>query len=423
MTATTEPKPPAIALAHDWLVGYRGGEAVLDAIAQAAAGVGEVRAIYTMFDDERPLTPTIDALPHVVWPIGRTRAGLRFRRWLLPVYPIATWQLSRRLAREHARATGRVDLLVSTSSAAIHGLRALVSPGISRAVPHICYCHSPPRYLWHQRDDYAGGVRGAALRLLTPWLRAADRRAAQGPPQRPGGVTRWIANSTHTRDRLRDAYGVDAAVIHPPVRTEFFTPREQRESLQSAPGTSPERPKQHSPYLLYAGALEPYKRVDLAIEAGVRLGTRLVIAGTGSDERRLKRVAGRSEGNNASPEFVGRVSDDRLRELYREAEALLYPQCEDFGIGAVEAQACGTPVVAYAKGGALDSVVDGMTGVLFKQQNAESLAAAICTVRELRKRMGDRAIAEACRENAERFGEERFAAEIRAKIAAAISSS
>lgn len=417
-SGTSEPAAASIALAHDWLVGYRGGEAVLDAIAQAASSIGRVQALFTLFDDGRPLRPAIDALPHVVWPIGRSRAGLRLRRWLLPLYPLGVASLSRELARAQRgnaaaqrREQGGIDLLISTSSAAIHGLR---SPGAH--VPHLCYCHSPPRYLWHQREDYSGGMRGLALRILSPWLRALDRRAGQGPPRRPGGVTRWIANSTHTRDRLRESYGVNASVIHPPVRTEFFTPRVVSGAGTTDSATDTRRDGGQA-YMLYAGALEPYKRVDLAIAACAQRKTRLIVAGTGSDERRLRALASAS-----SVEFVGRVSDERLRDLYRDADALLYPQCEDFGISAVEAQACGTPVVAFGRGGVLDSVIDGMTGVLCARQDAESLADGLQRVHAMREAATARVLSGPCRSNAERFSESRFMRQIRAEIITALAS-
>lgn len=360
-------RTPRVALAHDWLCGWRGGEAVLDAIARALAPHAAITAIYTMFDNRRPLSPTIDSLPHVVSPLARAPSGLR--RTLLPLYPLGVASLARALIRDHHRRP--IDLLVSTSSAAIKSLRA------PEGVPHLCYCHAPARYIWSVRDEYAaaGGpaarARDLALTLASPPFRAWDRRTANR-------VSRFLANSAHTRAEIRRCFGHDATVVHPPVRTGFYTP-----------DTATER----EGFWLLAGALEPYKRADLAIEAARRAGTELVVAGTGSMEHRL-RLAHRGV------RFLGRVSDEALRDLYRRARLLVHPQVEDFGIVCVEAQACGCPVVARARGGALDTVVPGVTGACFHEPNPDAIvhAAAGCPANP-----------RACRENAERFSEEAFA--------------
>ncbi|MAO24765.1 MAG: glycosyl transferase [Phycisphaerae bacterium] len=368
------PRPLRVALAHDWLVGYRGGEMVLDAIASLLQRHNHtITRIYTMFDNASPLSPTLDPLPRTVSSLNARPESLR--RWLLPRYPKAVEELSARLRRDHA--SEPIDLLISTSSAAIKSIQP--PPG----VPHICYCHAPARYLWSQTDNYAspdlkGRLRALGLALFAPRLRAWDQATA-------GRVDHYIANSTHTANEIRRCYRHDAAVIHPPVRTDFFTP-------------DPATPR--GDHLLLVAALEPYKRVDLAIDAALRLNRKLMIVGSGSHEASLRNHAK----NNPLISFVGKVSDEQLRDHYRRASAFLFPQIEDFGITAVEAQACGTPVVAQHAGGALDSVIGSSTGSFFQAPTPESLAEAIkqCPT-------PDSSDHGACRSSALRFTSETFA--------------
>lgn len=358
---------PRVALAHDWIVAHRGGERVLGAIADALPA--NPVHLYAMFHNGTAINRRIDTCPTTVSDLNAWPASLR--RWLLPRYPKAVEQLCEHLAEHHA--LNPIDLLVSTSSVAIKALRP--PPG----VPHVCYCHTPARYLWSQADAYAtpglkGRLRAAGLRLFRERLREWDRDTA-------GTVTAFLANSNHTRDLIRDVYDRDAEVLHPPVRTDFFTPE---------PGV----PRDGS--LLVVSALEPYKRVDLAIDAAARAGRPLTVIGTGSHERALRAHARRRPGVT----FLGRATDEIVRANMRRAHAFLMPQTEDFGITAVEAQACGTPVAALGAGGALDTVLDGQTGALADEPTAEALARAI-------ERLPPDPHA-ACRENALRFSEMGF---------------
>lgn len=390
-----EPRPALrIALAHDWLVGMRGGERVLEAIARTLASEHHITALYTMFDDGRPLSPDLDAIPRRVAWLGRIPGANRLRRWLLPLYPLAVGSLSSRLARDHAAEP--IDLLISTSSAAIKGLRP------PRGVPHLCYCHTPARYLWSQAEQYARGLAGLGLLLFGALLRRWDRRTS-------GHVSAFLANSSHTQREIARCYGREAVVLFPPVRTGFFMPRSERETARDGPAPG---------YWLAAGAIEPYKRFEDAIEASRRAGAPLVIAGTGSGERRLRARAG------PHVTFAGRVDDAGLRDLYRGARLLIFPQVEDFGIVAAEAQACGCPVLALGAGGALDTVVDGVTGALFEGEpwiwfDADAKppweAAAEAAVRVPERSAATTA---ACRANAERFSEGAFAAGLRRAVAA-----
>lgn len=366
-------------LAHDWLVGMRGGEQVLDAIARAIGGWCDVVALAVMFDDGRPHTPALDALPKIVARIGRLPGALRLRRHLLPLYPACVADLSRRVGGLHEASA--IDLVVSTSSAAIKNLR------VPAGVTHLCYCHAPARYVWTQRGAYdAGGlVTRVGLRAVGAWYRAWDRAGS-------AHVTRFIANSTHTQREIARCYGRASDVLHPPARTGYFTPADGQ--------------TRRGEHALVVAALEPYKRVEVAIHACRLAGRALRVVGDGSDARRLRRLAG------AGVEFLGRVDDARLREEYRSARMLLFPQVEDFGIVAVEAQACGLPIVARRAGGARDSVIDGVTGVLYDGDAPRSLAGAMARC--------PRDAALACRANAARFGEEAFAAGITRAVRAAL---
>ncbi len=381
-----------IALAHDWLCGYRGGEAVLErlarlAIERFAPSPADHPPVYTMFDDREKMTqaPTLAGLARITPPITRLPGAVEFRRWLVPLYPRFVDSLSSSLARDHARKS--IDLLVSSSSCAVKGLRA---PG---GVPHVCYCHAPARYFWSQREAYeaGGGLRAAGLRKFGEKFRAWDRASA-------ANVSTFIANSAFIAAQIEQFFDREAQVVHPPVRTTFFTPD------AATPRES---------FWLVVSALEPYKRVDLAIKAANATGQRLVIAGSGSEWSRLRAMAG------ASVRFVGRVDDEALRRLYRRAAVLIHPQIEDFGIAAVEAQACGLPVVAFRAGGALETVVDGKSGAFFDEPTVTSLVEAIA-----RAPKSGQGLAKAgldCRQSAERFSAERFDAAMEAVLNKALS--
>jgi len=347
-----------IHLAHDWLVGLRGGEQVLDRLAQRYGPT----VLYTLVNDRRPLTPAIDACRVRTSPLQRIPgAAGRWRRWCLPLMPRAVERID----------VQPCDLLLSTSSAV---MKSIAPPD---GTPHLCYCHSPARYIWGQAGDYAHGragrLRGAGLRAVRRRFREWDRRTASR-------VTRFLANSRHTAKKIAQFYGREAHVVPPPVRTGFFTPDSAVE---------------REAWFLVVSAMEPYKRVDLAIRAANDAGFRLKVVGGGTQEKALRDMAG------TTVEMLGRVSDEDLRGLYRRARALLHPQREDFGIIAVEAQACGCPVVAYAAGGALETVGEGC-GVLFAEQTPTALADAVAALDALR------CDASRIRANALRFSEAAF---------------
>ena len=374
----TSPPPPTptpsgkahaslrVALAHDWLYAFRGGEAVLERIARLVRSEHEIAALLLMTDTGIRFSEVIDDLPRIHSPIQRVPLGAgAMRRWLMPLYPWAVGRLGRLLAAEHRRRP--IDLLISTSSSAIKSL----SP--PRGVPHLCYCHCPARYVWSRRQDYTSdhSLRSLGLRLVADRYARWDAATADR-------VSLFVANSEHVAAQIRRFYGRDAVVVHPPVRTDWFTP-------------DPNTPRED--FWLAVGAMVPYKRFDLAVEAANRTGHRLVIVGDGPQRRVLAAKAG------PSVRLVGHGDEQTLRRLYRRARVLLFPQVEDFGIVAVEAQACGLPVVARRAGGALETVIDGLTGALFDDDSPESLLEAI-----------DRAPddPDPCRRNAVRFSPDHF---------------
>jgi glycosyltransferase involved in cell wall biosynthesis len=347
-----------IALAHDWLVGLRGGERVLDRLARLFGPTD----LYALVDDGRRLTDAIAACRVVTSPLQRfPGAAGRLRRHYLPLMPWAVGRIR----------VAPCDLLISTSSAVMKSIRP--PPG----TPHLCYCHSPARYIWEQSADYAlgsgGRLRRLGLSLFSERFKRWDRETASR-------VTKFLANSAHTAARIERCFGRRADVVYPPVRTAFFTPDE----------TVP-----REEWFLVVSALEPYKRTDIVIEAANRASLPLKVVGDGSQVHALRDLAG------PTVEMVGRLEEEALRDVYRKARALIFPQVEDFGLIPVEAQACGCPVIALAAGGALETVAD-RTGIFFDVQTAEAIIESV-------RALDDATIAAAaCRANAERFSEQAF---------------
>ena len=236
-----------------------------------------------------------------------------------------------------------VDAVVSSSHACAKAVR--VEPG----TPHLCYCHTPMRYAWDfdaEQERFPRGSRTVARGLMAGFRRW-DRATASN-------VTRFMANSRAVADRIRRFYGREAQVVPPPVRTDFFTPGEEREDG-----------------FLYVGRLNGYKRPDLVVEAFRDLPYRLTVVGRGSMLPALRAAA------TSNVEFRESVDDDELRSLYRRSRAMVYPVDEDFGIVMAEAQACGTPVISIDAGGALDIVEDGRTGWLMTGRGVDDLRALV----------------------------------------------
>ncbi|MCX7007454.1 MAG: glycosyltransferase [Kiritimatiellaeota bacterium] len=320
-----------VALAHDWLTGMRGGERVLEWLCR-----GFPKApIYTLIHEPKRISAEINAHPIHTSALQRVPGITRHYRWFLPFYPAALASLP----------TPEADVLISTSHCVAKSLR--VRPGAK----HLCYSFTPMRYAWLFHDEYLG--RNPLKRALAAPVLAALRRWDRATATR---VDRFVTLSHHVQDRIRRFYGREADVVYPPVDVDYFTPGGAEE---------PDN------FDLIVSALVPYKRVDLAVRAYTRLGWTLKIAGTGTDFAALKKIAG------PNIEFLGWQADDQLRELYRRCRLLVFPGEEDFGIVPLEAHACGRPVVALARGGALETLLDGETAVFFREQTESALLAAI----------------------------------------------
>lgn len=260
------------------------------------------------------------------------------RKGLLPLLPYAIENLP----------LADYDLLISTSSCVAKGA---VKGAKGR---HLCYLHSPMRYIWDQQDEYLQGV--AHIPLAQSLIKALTPRLRRWDVESSSRVDRFIANSSFVAERAKRLYGSEAGVVHPPIELERFRPlgRRGREG-----------------YLLAAGAFVSYKRFDLAIEAAQITGRRLIVAGNGPMLRQLKKQA------KAEVHFEVAPADERFADLLAGADALLFPGVEDFGMTAIEAMAAGTPVIAFAEGGARDFIVPGVTGTFFNEPTVEALAAAI----------------------------------------------
>jgi glycosyltransferase involved in cell wall biosynthesis len=359
-------------LAHDWLTGMRGGEKVLESLCR-------------LFPDADLLT-----LVHVPGSVSRLIEGRRIRtsaiqhlpspgrlyRHYLPLFPpvIEWFDLD------------EADLVVSTSHCAA---KALVPPG--RAT-HVCYCHSPMRYAWDQFEAYFGVERvgRAAHAVLRPVLAGLARWDRATAPR----VTRFLANSHYVAGRIARYYNRVASVVYPPVDTEFFTPG----------SAAPE------PYFLVVSALVPYKRLEVAIDAANRMQAPLKIVGGGPDRDRLRALAG------PTVTFQGPVDDTTLREAYRGAKAVILPGEEDFGIVPLEAMACGVPVIALGRGGALETVVPGVTGLLVDEPTTDAFASAMT---DLPRQAFD---PDGLRQHAERFGVARFDRELADRLRETVTS-
>ena len=355
-----------IALVHDWLTGMRGGEKTLEVLCERYPDA----ELFTLVAVPGTMSPAIARLKRHTSIVQRLPLAGRFYRQYLPLFPTAVELFD----------LDGFDLVVSTSHCAA---KSVVTPNPAR---HVCYCFTPMRYAWDQFDHYFGRKRlghlgeGAA--------RLAMSRLARWDAATAGRVGRYVAISRYVASRIRRYYNRRAVVVYPPVDTQFYCPD----------GRVPE------PYFLIVSALVPYKRIDVAIDAARLLGAELRIVGDGPDRRHLQALAG------PSVTFLGTRSNEEIRELYRGAAAVLLPGVEDFGIAPVEAQACGRPVVALGEGGALETVVPGETGVLVTEPGSEALAEGM---RLAMRQPFDPAV---IRGHAERFGRDRFAAEIGAVI-------
>ena len=347
-----------VALVHDWLTGMRGGERCLEVLCELFPDA----PLFTLLHVPGSVSPQIERRRIVTSFVQRLPRAAERYRYYLPTFPLAIGRFD----------LSGYDLVVSMSHCVAKGVR--VPP---RAL-HLCYCFSPMRYVWDLSSDYFGPGHGLAARTLGPPLAAALRRW----DRETAGVHRFVAISRHIADRIRRAYDRPADVIYPPVDVQRFEIAEAGED-----------------YYLVVGALVPYKRIDLAIGAANRLGRRLVVVGTGSEEARLRALAG------PTVSFLGWRPDGEIARLYARCRALIFPAVEDFGITPLEAAAAGRPTIALARGGALETMV-GLdtaeappTAVFFLEQSVDALVEAISRF----ERAADRFDGKALRARAEAF--------------------
>jgi glycosyltransferase involved in cell wall biosynthesis len=325
-----------VAIVHHWLVTLGGGERVLETL----AGLFPEADIFTLIADPASIPSTLRGRRIHQSMLRRLPGARRIHRHLLPFYPLAVEDLDLR----------GYDLVITSDAGPMKGVL------VPADAAHICYCHAPMRYLWSQFHDYRSElprVARLAFSLAAHYVRAWDFAAAQR-------VTVFAANSFNIADRIRQYYARPSTVVYPPVDTT-------RAHFES-PGDS----------YLAVGRLVPYKRIDLLIAACNRLGRKLRIIGSGPEEKRLRAQAG------PSIEFLGQVTDEVLWNEYARCRALLFAAEEDFGMAPVEAQACGRPVIAYGRGGALESIAgdagtqpERSTGIFFHEQTLPAVTRAI----------------------------------------------
>lgn len=326
-----------VAIVHYWLVGMRGGEKVVEAFcemfpqADLFTHVYVPEAVSETIRAHRVTTSFISALP---------RAARQYKRYL-PLMPLALEQLDLR----------GYDLVISSESGPAKGV---IPPP---ATPHLCYCHSPMRYLWNMFHDYrrdAGRLTRLVMPPLAHYLRLWDTVSASR-------VDRYVANSHGVAARIRRYYGRDAEVVWPPVDTAAFQPVD---------------PAERGDYMLMVGELVGYKRPELAVEAFNRMRRKLVVIGGGEMLGQIRRLAG------PTVTVLGPAPFAELRHHYARCQALVFPGEEDFGIVPVEAMASGRPVIAYGRGGATETVLPGRSGVFFDEQSVDALIAAVEGFRE-----------------------------------------
>ncbi len=355
-----------IAFVHDWLTGMRGGENVLEVLCERYPDA----ELFTLVHLPGRVSPTIERLPIHTSFIQHLPLVRRYYRHYLPLFPTAIERFS----------FDAFDRVVSISHCCA---KSIIHAPQTR---HLCYCLTPMRYAWDQFDAYFGRERVGPV--VSAVMRPVMARMARWDRDTAGRVDRYVAISHYVAGRIGRYYNREASVVYPPVDTEFFHPD----------AAAPER------FALVVSALVPYKRLEVAIDACRLAGIPLKIVGDGPERARLERTAG------GTVEFCGRLRREEVRSLYRRAAVTVLPGEEDFGIAPLEAQACGRPVVALARGGTAETVVPGITGTLVDELAVDAFAEAIARTVDARFDPG------AIRTHAERFSRQRFGDQIAALI-------
>jgi glycosyltransferase involved in cell wall biosynthesis len=321
-----------IALVHDWLTSMRGGEKCIEVLCELYPDA----VLYTLLHLPGSVSPTIERMDIRTSFIQKLPHAHRLYRHYLPLFPTAIERFD----------MSEYDVVISSSHCVAKGIRPRPD------ALHVCYCHTPMRYVWDMFDDYFGPDRTTvpirtAMNIVRPYLQKWDVASSVR-------VTHFLANSAFVRERISRIYRREAKVIHPPVDVSRFSASTTEEN-----------------FYLIVGALVPYKRVDLAIDVCNAMKRNLVIVGSGPEEETLRRRAG------STVTMVGWRNDEEIASLYQRCTALLFPGIEDFGIVPLEAMASGKPVIAYGQGGVLETVVNGETGIFFYDQTPANFSEAI----------------------------------------------
>jgi len=355
-----------IALVHDWLTNWGGAEGVIKSIYEIYRA-----PIYTLVKDDRSLANKILEETNICTSFIQKlpKAKTKYRDYLI-FYPLAIEQFD----------LSQYDVIISSSHAVAKGVLT------NSSQLHICYCHTPIRYAWDLYHSYlkesglSKGIRGTIAKIILHYIRVWDVTTSNR-------VDYFIANSKYVAKRIKKIYGRDSVVIYPPVNIDKFEVYTEKED-----------------FYLTASRMVPYKKIDLIVETFSRLpDKRLIVIGDGPDFEKIKRKAGKNV------ELLGYQPFEVLKNCMQRAKAFIFSAEEDFGIVPVEAQACGTPVIAYGKGGATETVIEGETGLFFKEQSVESLIEAVRKFETMEDKFDSGII----RENAEKFSKERFKREFK----------
>jgi len=353
-----------IAIVHDFLNQFGGAERVIKALHELFPDA----PIYTLLYDEKGTAGEFKDAKIITSKLQKKPKFIRKRhKLLLPFFAVAIEQFD----------FSDYDIVISSSAAWSKGI--ITKP----ETKHICYCHAPMRFVWDWSHKYleeqkVGFLKKIFLYPLLNYLRTWDRISAKR-------VDLWLANSKHTAKRIKKYYRADSKVVYPPVEVDRF-----------------EIQKDNAGYFLLVSRLSPYKQVDLAVRAFNKLGMHLVVIGEGQQRKELEKMA------KPNVEFLGFKPDEVVKEYYENCRGFIFPGEEDFGITPVEAMACGKPVVAFRKGGCLETIIEGKTGEFFDESTSKSLIAAVRRMIKSEKQYDSERI----RRQAERFSKEKFKEEI-----------
>lgn len=348
-----------VAIVHDWLTIYGGAESIIRILHELFPDAPIYTSVYdadNMPDDFREMDIRTSFLQHMPFAKKKYTSYLQLMPKAFESFDLSAF-----------------DLVISSSTCCAKGVKT------RKDALHICYCNTPMRYAWDFYDDYVADknfLARAYIGMVMPGIRKWDFKSSDR-------VNSFIANSNNVAERIKRHYHRESHVIYPPVRTEIFVPSGTDEG-----------------FYLAVSRLVPYKRIDLLAETFTKLNKPLYIIGGGSEFEKIKALSG------DCVKLLGRLSDEEVLSYMQRCKAFLFPGEEDFGITPVEAQACGKPVIAFGKGGATETVIDGVTGVHFKEQTVESLSEAVVRFENTEFDI-DKITA-----NAARFSETRFKKEL-----------